>query len=47
MDQCDSKRDDDHACKSKVEIHEVSIQNMISGVILNRPGKNKKFGFVI
>ena len=47
MDQRDGKRDHDHARKSEIDIHEVSIPNMSDGAILNRPGENKKFGFVI
>jgi hypothetical protein len=47
VNQRDRKRDHDHACKSKIDIHEVSIQNMIDGAILNRSQENKKFGVMI
>jgi hypothetical protein len=45
--QRNRKRDHDHARKGKIDIHEVSIQNMSDGAILNRSQKNKKFAVMI
>ncbi|KPU61711.1 hypothetical protein AN403_5788 [Pseudomonas fluorescens] len=45
--QCNGERDYDHACKSKIDIHEVSIQNMSDGAILDRSQENEKFAVMI
>jgi hypothetical protein len=45
--QGDREREHDHAGKGKIDIHEVSIQSMRDGAILNRSQKNKKFAVMI
>jgi len=47
VNQRNRERDHDHARKSKIDIHEVSIRNMSDGAILNSSQQNKKFGVMI
>jgi hypothetical protein len=45
--QRNGERDHDHAGKGKIDIHEVSIQDMSDGAILNSSRENKKFAVMI
>jgi hypothetical protein len=47
VNQRNGERDHDHARKSKIDIHEVFIQSMSDGAILNRSQENEKFGVMI
>jgi hypothetical protein len=47
MTQRNRERDHDHAGKGKIQIHEVFIQSICDGAILNKSQTNKKFGFMI
>jgi hypothetical protein len=45
--QRNRERHDDEAGKGKIQVHEGVVRLIRDGAILNKPGTNKKFGFVM